>query len=137
MSTHSSIFNTDSMSASIVPTEHNAAFDWQSAVKQKRQDNIKKTPREWLLSHEFVQSLDCGPNKHTNVLDAARLSEKLSDKEVEITEMHSAARLLQKLRDGELSSLEVTTAFCKRAAIAQQLLSCLTEVFYAEALERA
>ena len=33
--------------------------------------------------------------------------------------------------------MEVTRAFCKRAAIAQQLVNCLSEVFFDKALEAA
>lgn len=38
---------------------------------------------------------------------------------------------------GKATSLEVTTAFCKRAAIAQQCVNCLTEIFFEEAMARA
>ncbi|KAJ5733144.1 Amidase, partial [Penicillium manginii] len=61
----------------------------------------------------------------------------LSDLELDLTENYTAAQLLAKLASGEASSLAVTTAFCKRAAIAQQVTSCLTETFFPEALERA
>lgn len=33
--------------------------------------------------------------------------------------------------------MQLTTAFCKRAAIAQQLTRCLTEIFFDRALVRA
>lgn len=48
----------------------------------------------------------------------------LSESELEITENYPATQLLAKLASGQLSSLAVTTAFCKRAAIAQQVVSC-------------
>jgi len=38
---------------------------------------------------------------------------------------------------GELKSYDVTLAFCKRAAIAQQLINCCTEIMFEEALVRA
>ena len=37
----------------------------------------------------------------------------------------------------QFTSYEVTLAFCKRAAIAHQLTSCLTEIFFEEGLETA
>jgi hypothetical protein len=46
----------------------------------------------------------------------------LSKEEREITEIHDATALLELLSAGKVSSLAVTTAFCKRAAIAQQLV---------------
>ncbi|CAL5873023.1 uncharacterized protein PFLUO_LOCUS7292 [Penicillium psychrofluorescens] len=42
-----------------------------------------------------------------------------------------------KLLDRHYSSHEVTLAFCKRAAIAQQLVNCLSEIFFNRALEAA
>lgn len=38
---------------------------------------------------------------------------------------------------GDLKSIDVVTAFCKRAAIAQQCTNCLTEIMFDEALARA
>lgn len=116
-----------------------ASFDWQAAIKRKSQENRVKTPKEWLLDPAFADSLQCGPTKSANLIElkAAKRSGLLTPKEVEITEAYNAVALLEKLRSGVFSAFEVTTAFCKRAAIAQQLLCCLTEVFYAEALERA
>lgn len=46
----------------------------------------------------------------------------LSKEERDITELHDATALLELLAAGKVSSLAVTTAFCKRAAIAQQLV---------------
>jgi amidase len=40
-----------------------------------------------------------------------------------ITESYDARRLLRQLATGQLTSVEVTEAFSKRAAIAQQLVS--------------
>ena len=37
----------------------------------------------------------------------------------------------------KLTCLDVTTAFCKRAAVAQQLIGCCTEMFFERALKRA
>jgi amidase len=59
-----------------------------------------------------------------------------SELELEITES-TVPQLVQKQTDGEWTSVQITEAFCKRAAHAQQLLNCLVEMFFAEALERA
>ncbi|EOA89243.1 uncharacterized protein SETTUDRAFT_127824 [Exserohilum turcica Et28A] len=80
--------------------------------------------------------LDKHPNR-VNDLDIPRKSGILTAKELDITENYTVESLLAKLRNGELSALDVTVAFSKRAAIAQQLLSCLTETCFAEAQERA
>ena len=38
---------------------------------------------------------------------------------------------------GKATSVEIVTAFCKRAAIAHQCVNCLTEIFFDEAIARA
>lgn len=71
-----------------------------------------------------------------NLVDYPVSAKLLTPEEVEIT--HSAAEdILQKIRDRIWTSFEVTSAFCKAAAIAQELTNCLTEVLFEEALQRA
>lgn len=48
-----------------------------------------------------------------------------------------AAALAARIRDGEYSCVQVAEAFCHQAAVAHQLTNCLTEIFFAEALEHA
>ncbi|KIW21475.1 hypothetical protein PV08_02055 [Exophiala spinifera] len=45
--------------------------------------------------------------------------------------------ILEKIQTKAWTALEVTQAFCKASALAQELTNCLTEVLYAEAFERA
>ncbi|KAI0812796.1 general amidase [Irpex lacteus] len=71
-------------------------------------------PKEWLIT----------PPPDT-VLDVTGL---------EITNTADVAVLLGKLASAEWSSVEVTTAYYKRAIIAQQLVNCLTEIFVERAL---
>jgi len=54
-----------------------------------------------------------------------------------ITEEDNVAVLLRHLHDGSYSSVEVTTAYCKRAALAHQLVNCLHEIYFDDALQRA
>lgn len=61
----------------------------------------------------------------------------LTKDELDITENYDAHGLLEKLAQGTFSSVQVTTAFAKRAAIAQQVTGCLTETFFPQALVRA
>lgn len=60
----------------------------------------------------------------TNVMDVPHQSGIMTTKELEITEM-DATSLLELMASGQLKSYDVTLAFCKRAAIAQQLVSSL------------
>ncbi|KAI9040537.1 general amidase GmdB [Aspergillus affinis] len=110
-------------------------LDWRALVAQKRKQLDAQIPSEWRLSDSFVASLP--ENGHLIEADIPRRSGILTGLELDITENHTAAQLLQKLAWGDVSSVAVTTAFCKRAAIAQQLTSCLTDHFFSRALERA
>jgi len=49
----------------------------------------------------------------------------------------SVSDLVSALASGTWSSTAVTTAFCKRATIAQQLVNRLTEILFSNALVRA
>lgn len=97
-------------------------FDWQGAIHTKQRDLANKVPKEWLLSNDFVQSL---ASTRVNELDVPAQSNILSKREIELTQQYSAQTLLEKIRNRTFTSLEVTTAFCKRACIAQQLVSPL------------
>ncbi|EGR44514.1 uncharacterized protein TRIREDRAFT_5888 [Trichoderma reesei QM6a] len=72
-----------------------------------------------------------------NLLDVPLVCGLLSDIELEVTSQHDATSLLEGLKAGAWSVEQVTIAFCKRAAVAQQLVNCLTEIFFDEAIERA
>lgn len=98
-----------------------APEDWRILVAQKRKQLYQQIPTDWRLSEAFISSLP--KDGRLIEADVARRSGILSDGEVDITENYSAAQLLQKLARGDLTSLAVATAFCKRAAIAQQLVS--------------
>jgi amidase len=95
--------------------------DWQALVAAKRKQLDAQIPSEWRLSDDFRASVPA--NGHLIEVDIARRSGILTDKELGITENFSAVELLENLAEREFSSVEVTTAFCKRAAIAQQLVS--------------
>ncbi|KAK2750126.1 hypothetical protein FQN57_004621 [Myotisia sp. PD_48] len=60
----------------------------------------------------------------------------LSERENELTTL-TASRLAERIRSREATAVEVTTAFCHRAAIAQQLVNCLTEIFFQDGLDQA
>ncbi|KAE8364095.1 amidase signature domain-containing protein [Aspergillus caelatus] len=109
--------------------------NWETRVAEKREQLELQIPQDWRLNATFLSTLPS--NGHLVEADIPRHSGLLSDEELDITEQYTAAQLLQKLAWGEVTSLAVTTAFCKRAAIAQQLTSCLTEHFFNRALERA
>jgi hypothetical protein len=93
---------------------------WQDLVARKQSECKQKIPSEWTLSAEQL-AVPSRLLEH----DLPRRSGLLSDLELDLTENYTAAQLLAKLASGEASSLAVTTAFCKRAAIAQQVVCCV------------
>lgn len=105
---------------------------WQTKVAEKQKQSHAAIPEAWRLPDSIVDALvhplEEKPNRLME-LDIPRKSGILSEKELDITEQNTVAQLLAKLASGELTSLEVTTAFCKRAAIAQQLVNAASLLF--------
>ncbi|KAH9949475.1 general amidase [Amylocystis lapponica] len=105
------------------------AQDWKArcaARKAKQHDDI---PSQWLI--------DPSPFNRQNVLGVPASCGLLSARELEITDTDDVDLLLANLRTAKWSSVEVTTAFYKRALVAHQLTNCLTEIFVDRALARA
>ncbi|WOO85994.1 Putative amidase [Vanrija pseudolonga] len=71
-----------------------------------------------------------------NVTGVLSTSGILSAAELAIVEL-DATRLAEALAARKYTAVEVTTAYVKAAAIAQQVTNCLVELFAPEALERA
>lgn len=61
----------------------------------------------------------------------------LTAREYELTQNYDAVQLVQMLRSKQVTSLELTKAFLRRAALAQYALNCITELMWDEACERA
>ncbi|OQE39114.1 hypothetical protein PENCOP_c007G08507 [Penicillium coprophilum] len=116
-------------------TSETLPSNWQDLVAAKRHECEHKIPREWLLSAEHLALAQGSPCLLE--IDLPRRCGLLSEVELDLTENYTASQLLVKLASGQSSSLAVTMAFCKRAAVAQQVISCLTETFFPQALERA
>jgi len=83
---------------------------WESLAAKKRASVVDAIPPEWRLKE--VPSGD-------SVMSVPKESGILSSEELNITES-SATDLVRDLAAGNLTSVAVTTAFCKRAALAQQ-----------------
>lgn len=104
--------------------------DWKAIGLKKKEEQINRIPSNWRL-----KSL---PTKDTtNYLSLVRTSGLLSETELRITEDYDATALAAAIRRRDLKVVDVTQAFCKRAAIAHQVTNCLTEIFFEEALSRA
>lgn len=106
------------------------ADSWQSIAARKQEERISRIPHAWRLT----STIDA---RGTSVLDVPRKCGILSREELQLTEGLDATALLSGLSSGLLRSVDVTTAFCKRAAVAQQVTNCLTEIFFEDAIARA
>ncbi|KUM62181.1 hypothetical protein ACN42_g4899 [Penicillium freii] len=101
------------------------ATSYQDRCAQKRADQLSLILPEWRL--DPIPSIESTP-------DALEyLRRILSPEELALTEETDIAVLLRKLASGELSSLKLTQVFAKRAALAHQLTTCCTEIFFEEA----
>lgn len=89
---------------------------WQSIARRKQQEQSSAIPQTWTLKTRPAAS-------RKNVSAIPRECGILSARELEITENYDATALVKELAAKRLKSVDVVTAFCKRAAIAQQLVS--------------
>ncbi|KAI0735818.1 general amidase [Earliella scabrosa] len=110
-----------------MPLTHES--DWRSLCAARKQRQLDLIPPEWAIQPP--------PHEQRDVLDIPRTCGILTERELEITETVNVQTILDNLRSAQWSSVEVTTAFYKRAIIAQQLTNCLTEIFIDRALQRA
>ena len=104
--------------------------DYKSIATRAQQKVLDSIPYQWRLSPDIKTrftgdarsfALQCGI---------------LSSRQIEITQL-SASEVLKCIHSGQLKAAEVTEAFCARAAIAHQLVNCLTEFFPDEAIAQA
>jgi amidase len=102
-------------------------MSWEEIAAEKKARIAASIPPEWRITYLPSDG---------NVMDYPKTSGILSTEELEITES-SATDLVAKLAMGKLTSVAVTKAFLKRAALAHQLLNCALEFFPEIALARA
>ncbi|VUC28421.1 unnamed protein product [Clonostachys rosea] len=100
---------------------------WEDIAAEKKSRIDGSIPQEWLIK---------GLQGDDNVMDYPARSGIMSSEELQLTNS-SAVDLVNRMATGELTSVSVTTAFCKRAAIAHQAVNCLHEFFPDVALARA
>ncbi|KXJ90469.1 acetamidase [Microdochium bolleyi] len=100
---------------------------WQDRARDKRERLAAAIPEDWRI--KALPTSD-------SVIDYARSSGLLSADELKMTEA-TAASLVADMAAGRLKSVDVVLAFCKRAALAQQLTNCLLEYDPESALAQA
>ncbi|KAM4056607.1 amidase [Hirsutella rhossiliensis] len=104
---------------------------WQAVAERVQNDRASAIPAKWVIP---PAKLDAAQRSTTRVIDL--LPSLLSHHELQITALGASA-LAAKIRGGGYSCLQVAEAFLHQAAVAHQLTNCLTEIFFAEALEQA
>ncbi|KIX02979.1 uncharacterized protein Z518_06529 [Rhinocladiella mackenziei CBS 650.93] len=112
---------------------------YQVIAQRKQAARSQLIPKEWLIPESSLKDYTSSPT--ASVLDVPKDCGIMTTHELDITESHDAVDLLEMLKKGPSQGgygvEEVMTAFCKRAAIAQQVTNCLTEIFFDAAIERA
>jgi amidase len=103
---------------------------WKERAALKRKEQVARIPPEWRLD-----PMPAPLPKST--LEYIESSSLLTALEHQITSILDATTLLAKITSREVTSVQVATAFCKRAAIAQQLSGCCTEMFFDKAIKSA
>lgn len=90
------------------------ATDWQTSATAKRDAITQSIPEKWRLSKI--------PSTEEQKDVTGSYAEQFLDKrEIEITET-DAVGIAEKVAAGEWSAVDVTEAFCHRAALAHQLV---------------
>jgi amidase len=90
---------------------------WQEVAAEQQRVRDAAIPTEWILKNPPADTA-------VNVMDVPYTCGILTKRELELTDK-DATELLELLAEGEVTSFEVTLAFCKRCAIAQQLVCSL------------
>jgi len=85
---------------------------WEKTAEDKKARIFESIPQEWRIKATVTDD---------SVMGYPKISGILSAEELAITES-TAVDLVAKMALGELTSVAVTTAFCKRAALATQLV---------------
>jgi amidase len=92
---------------------------YQETVNKYRIVTASKIPQSLRLHPSYLESL---LSTSQSVIDVPKQCGLLTEQEIDITENYDAVALIEKIATQQFSSVAVTTAFCKRAAIAQQLV---------------
>ncbi|CAH0003405.1 unnamed protein product [Clonostachys byssicola] len=104
-------------------------MSWKPIAQASQASLLKSIPERWRLDLRKYKSL----RDVTNVPYTCGI---LTDAQLKITEL-TAVEILRGLEARELKAVQVLEAFAARAAIAHQLVNCLTDWFFEEGLQQA
>ncbi|KAJ7888572.1 amidase signature domain-containing protein [Mycena olivaceomarginata] len=112
----------------------NNQFVWPQIALDAVAERDSRIPEALRLAPAFIARYPPG----TDVRCAAADSGLMTPDELDITSLdQDAVSILARIKSRELTAVQVVLAFGKRAAIAHQLLCCLSDFFLEEALVRA
>ncbi|KAH8130556.1 amidase signature domain-containing protein [Trichoderma asperelloides] len=103
---------------------------WKGLARSKQQAILDAIPDKWRIREPIPPAADLRDCTGTYI------QQYLTPREIEITES-DAVSITQHTTVGLWSAVDVTEAFCHRAAIAHQLVNCLHEIFFDEAIAAA
>ena len=90
---------------------------WQETAAAKRASILSSIPRKWHLT-----SSDLEKAAEQRDLTGPFIQEFLEQETIDITSRDTVS-IVSLLQKRELSAVQVTTAFCQAAAVAQQIVS--------------
>lgn len=90
---------------------------WEQIGARKRAALLASIPKQWVVPTEILP-----PDSQNDVTTWPESSGWFTEEELAITNL-SASELVPRLASGTVSSVDVTKAFCKRAAAAHVLVS--------------
>ena len=93
------------------------SIPWEAKAAAKRANTLSKIRSEWRLS---AGDLERAANQRD--LTGSFINQFLDEEDIDIVSMNSLA-IISDLKKGKLTTVQVTTAFCKVAAIAHQIVS--------------
>jgi hypothetical protein len=101
---------------------------WELLAASYRAKQLEAIPASWVLTDR--KKLQLGLNDEESRGPGRLIASKavpkcgiLSHREIEITENYNAVDLIREVAEGAMTAEEVTVAFCKRAAVAQQMVT--------------
>ena len=99
---------------------------YRDLAKRKKAEQAARIPKSRRVDTSYLfQSGEKSIIKQLTPENAPSFwSKRLSEKEIEITTGNDAVDIVNGIRKGTWSAEEVTTSFCKRAALAHQLVIC-------------
>ncbi|EXJ93263.1 hypothetical protein A1O1_01655 [Capronia coronata CBS 617.96] len=104
--------------------------DWKALASEKRDAVLAQIPDAWKIPGT-ISSADEVPD-----VTGPYIQQFLDAREIMVTET-DAVGIVEKTSSGEWTAVEVTKAFCHRAALAHQLVNCLHEICFDAAIENA